>query len=92
MSKKNIIVIDVRTAAEYKAGHAQESLNLDFYSPSFVDEIKKLDTSKSYELYCRSGNRSGQAESLMKQLGFKDVVNVGGVTEAAAKYTFEEGE
>ncbi len=89
MSEKNVVIIDVRTVAEYQAGHAQNSLNIDFYSPTFADEIKKLDTNKSYQLYCRSGNRSGQAEGLMKQMGFKDVVNVGGLTEATQKYTFE---
>lgn len=92
MSEKNVVIIDVRTIAEYQKGHAQGSLNLDFYSPTFADEIKKLDTSKSYQLYCRSGNRSGQAVGLMKSLGFSDVVNVGGLTEAAQKYPFEEAD
>ena len=82
------MIIDVRTAAEYQTGHAQKSLNIDFYSLTFADEIKKLDTSKSYQLYCRSGNRSGQAEGLMKSMGFSDVVNVGGLTEAMEKYSF----
>lgn len=89
MSEKNVVIIDVRTVAEYQTGHAQNSLNIDFYSPNFLDEVKKLDMSKSYQLYCRSGNRSGQAEGIMKQMGFSDVVNVGGLTEATAKYSFE---
>jgi len=92
MSEKNITIIDVRTAAEYQMGHAQNSLNIDFYSPSFLEEIKKLDMNGSYQLYCRSGNRSGQAEGIMKQMGFKDVINVGGLEQAAQKYPFEEAD
>lgn len=92
MSEKNVVIIDVRTVAEYQTGHAQDSLNIDFYSPTFADEIKKLDTGKSYQLYCRSGNRSGQAEGLMKSMGFSDVVNIGGLTEATQKYSFEEAD
>lgn len=92
MSEKKIIIIDVRTAAEYQTGHAKDSTNIDFYAPNFLDEIKKLDMNKSYQLYCRSGNRSGQAEAMMKDMGFRDVVNVGGLTEASAKYSFEEGD
>ncbi|MBL7555806.1 MAG: rhodanese-like domain-containing protein [Bdellovibrionaceae bacterium] len=92
MSEKNITIIDVRTVAEYQSGHAQNSLNIDFYSPNFLEEIKKLDMNKSYQLYCRSGNRSGQAEGIMKQMGFKDVINVGGLEQATQKYTFEEAD
>jgi phage shock protein E len=90
MSEKNVVIIDVRTAAEYQSGHAQNSLNIDFYSPTFADEIKKLETGKSYQLYCRSGSRSGQAEGLMKSMGFLAVVNIGGLAEAMQKYSFEE--
>lgn len=89
MSEKNKIVIDVRTAGEYMLGHAENSVNLDFYSPSFADEIQKLDKTKTYELYCRTGNRSGQAETLMKQMGFSNAKNVGGLDQANELYTFE---
>lgn len=92
MSDEKNIVIDVRTVAEYQTGHARNSLNIDFYSPNFLEEIKKLDKEKSYRLYCRSGNRSGQAEGLMKQMGFKDVINIGGLEQATQAYTFEEAD
>ena len=48
-------------------------------------EIEKLDKSKSYKLYCRSGNRSGQTLKIMKELGFKDVENLGSLSEAVRK-------
>ncbi len=90
MSKKDVVIIDVRMPGEFSLGHAQKSLNIDIYSPTFLDEIKKLDKNQAYELYCRSGNRSGQAEAIMKQLGFADAKNIGGLDEAAKLYTFGE--
>lgn len=91
MSDK-IVILDVRTPSEYQSGHAQDSANIDFYAPNFADEIQKLDKNKKYHVYCRSGNRSGQAEAMMKQMGFKDVQNIGGLTEAAQMYSFEEAD
>ena len=88
MNEKNVVIIDVRTPGEYAMGHAQNSVNLDFYAPTFSEEFQKLDKSKKYELYCRTGNRSGQAEAMMKQAGFVDVKNVGGLDEAGQLYKF----
>ncbi|MBL7544217.1 MAG: rhodanese-like domain-containing protein [Bdellovibrionaceae bacterium] len=86
------IILDVRTVAEYQQGHAQNSINIDFYAPHFLEEIQKLDKSKKYELYCRSGNRSGQAEAIMKQMGFAHAMNIGGLDEATTRYSFEEAD
>ena len=44
--------------------------------------IPEVDPDVPYVLYCRSGNRSGQTLSLMDQLGFTDVVEVGGGIQA----------
>jgi phage shock protein E len=92
MSNEKTIILDVRTVAEFQQGHAQNAINIDFYSPNFLDEVKKLDTSKKYHLYCRSGNRSGQAEAMMKQAGFADVENIGGLEAASVMYPFEEAD
>ncbi|MBL7555236.1 MAG: rhodanese-like domain-containing protein [Bdellovibrionaceae bacterium] len=39
----------------------------------------------AYKVYCRSGNRSGQAMQLMKSLGFKDVENLGSLMQASQR-------
>ena len=79
---ENAIIIDVRTKEEFDLGHAKKALNIDLFSPQFMKEIQNLDQSKEYLLYCRSGNRSGQAEQIMRQIGFLKVQNVGGLEEA----------
>lgn len=76
-------LIDVRTKEEYESAHVKSAVLLDFMGPNFVKEIAKLDKNTDYQLYCRSGNRSGQAMVIMKTLGFKKVVNLGSVEEAA---------
>lgn len=82
---KNIIVLDVRTLEEYKESHVKDAVNIDVLNPEFKLKVQKLDKNKSYKLYCRSGNRSGQAEKLMKSMGFKDVENIGSLSQAVKK-------
>jgi rhodanese-related sulfurtransferase len=76
MHKGDHILIDVRTPEEFNLGKLQNALLIDFYGDNFHDEIQKLDKNKKYLLYCRSGNRSGQAMMLMSQLGFDEVYNL----------------
>lgn len=85
MSQTKTIILDVRTAEEFQEGHVIGAENLDWFQPSFKDEIAKYDRNASYKLYCRSGNRSGQAMQMMQSLGFKDVENLGSVADASQK-------
>jgi rhodanese-related sulfurtransferase len=76
------VILDVRTPAEYAEGHIQYAVLIDYNSPTFGDEVGKLDKSKTYLVYCRSGNRSASASKVMVDTGFKDVYNMtGGITE-----------
>jgi rhodanese-related sulfurtransferase len=76
-SNPNAVLIDVRTPAEFEAGHIPGAKIIDFYASDFKTTIEQLDRTKSYYLYCRSGNRSGQTISMMEGLGFEDVVHLG---------------
>ena len=77
------VVIDVRTPAEFAGGHVAGAENIDFAAPDFRRRIDRLERNKTYYLYCRSGNRSGTAMKIMKEMGFPDVHNVGGLTALA---------
>ena len=73
------VIIDVRTDDEFSTSYIGGAVNIDFYKGNeFISEIEKLDKSKSYFIYCRSGARSGQTCELMKQKGFKKVYNLKG--------------
>jgi len=81
--KEGAVVIDVRTAEEFAGGHVKGAKNIVLNSiPTKVGEIKKMN--KKVIAVCRSGARSGQATSFLKQQGI-DVIN-GGPWENVAKF------
>jgi rhodanese-related sulfurtransferase len=83
-SQPGVTVIDVRTPAEFAAGHVEGAVNIDVESPAFAAEIAKLDKSQPYSLYCRSGNRSAVAMDQMTEAGFTDITNLdGGLVDLA---------
>ena len=77
------VVVDVRTLDEVSEGVIPGAIHLDiFMGQGFLDGLKKLDKSKNYFVYCRSGNRSGQACAIMQSVGFETAHNlVGGFME-----------
>lgn len=77
------IVLDVRTAEEHAAGHLEGAVLLDFNGGELSAAIPNLDPDAEYLVYCRSGNRSGQAIALMQQAGFTDLTNLGSLEQAA---------
>lgn len=72
------VIIDVRTPSEFSNGHIAKAINIDFQNPNFETEIKKLDPSGNYFVYCQSGNRSGQAVRKMQSLGIKNIFELRG--------------
>ncbi|AXP81688.1 putative adenylyltransferase/sulfurtransferase MoeZ [Mariniflexile rhizosphaerae] len=80
---KKAVVLDVRTDAEVADGIIPNAIHIDIYKgQDFIDEIEALDKDKNYYVYCRSGNRSGQACAIMDQLGFENAYNLeGGILE-----------
>ncbi|MFM1795461.1 MAG: hypothetical protein RLZZ340_138 [Actinomycetota bacterium] len=78
-------VIDVRTPDEFASGHLDGALNIDIQGSAFATEIGALDKSANYVIYCRSGNRAGQAVTYMQDNGFTGVLtNAGSVDEASS--------
>ena len=78
-------VIDVRTPEEFASGHLDGALNIDIQGSTFASEIGALDKSANYVIYCRSGNRAGQAVTYMQDNGFTGTLtNAGSVDEASS--------
>lgn len=75
----NLILLDVRTAEEYSSGNIPNSINIDVLSPDFKSKIELLDKNKEYLVYCRSGNRSLIASSIMATNGFIKIYNLNNV-------------
>ncbi|GHD76509.1 rhodanese-related sulfurtransferase [Salinibacterium amurskyense] len=83
------ILIDVRTPAEYDAGHLDGATLLDLNGGDFAAALPTLDPEAEYAVYCKSGNRSGQAVAMMEDAGFENVIDLGSIGEAAASTQIE---
>jgi rhodanese-related sulfurtransferase len=78
LGKTDFVILDVRTPPEFADGHIEGAIMIDFNAGNFRDEAEKLDKNKRYLVYCRTGNRSGQAAKIVNELGFKEVYNMDG--------------
>ncbi len=78
------VVIDVRGPDEVAEGAIVGATVLDFNAGEFQAKIGDYDRNAAYLVYCRSGNRSGQAVAIMKELGFTDVIDAGAYEDLAA--------
>lgn len=78
------VVIDVRGPDEVAEGAIVGATVLDFNAGEFQAKIGDYDRDAAYLVYCRSGNRSGQAVAIMKELGFTDVMDAGAYADLAA--------
>lgn len=75
---KNVVLVDVRTVEEFNQGHLINALNIDYYGNHFVDEMNKLNKNDKVMIYCKSGGRSAQAVTILKQNGFIKIVELDG--------------
>ncbi len=80
------ILVDVRDIEEFTSGHLPDAVNIPWNDGTFAAELPNLDPNAAYRVYCRSGNRSGQAVAMMLDAGFTNVVDLGGL-EAAVSAT-----
>ena len=80
-------VIDVRTPEETSLGYLEGAQLFDIQNSSFTDNLATLDPAADYYIYCRSGNRAGQAIQIMQQAGFTGELVNGGSLENAANQT-----
>jgi rhodanese-related sulfurtransferase len=78
----DFVILDVRTADEFNAGHLADAVNIDYYAQDFKEQVNKLDHNKEYLVYCRTANRSASAVKIMLDLGFTRLNDVaGGIVE-----------
>lgn len=76
-------LVDVRTTGEFMDGHVKGSVNIPL--DNLPHQLAKFKNKKNIVVFCRSGNRSSQAKSILQQNGFANVVN-GGTWENVNQY------
>ena len=72
------VLLDVRTPRETAMGKIEGAIEIDIANPNFAQEIQRLDKSKTYLVYCRSGRRSVSACKAMEDQGFQSLYNLRG--------------
>lgn len=68
IAEKRGLLLDVRTPEEFAAGHLEGAVLIDWYGDDFEQKVNEL-SGQSLLIYCRSGNRSGQACQLFEKQG-----------------------
>ncbi|MEE4377696.1 MAG: rhodanese-like domain-containing protein [Candidatus Competibacteraceae bacterium] len=75
------LVIDVRTAGEYQQAHVRQSINIPYDEIAARIDAFAPDPDTAIVLYCRSGRRSSIAEQTLRQLGYQEITNRGGLND-----------
>lgn len=75
MSDENVVILDVRTPEEVAGGIIPGAKNINLHG-NFSEDIKSLDKSKTYLVYCARGGRSSKAMNIMSNQGFNTVYNL----------------
>lgn len=81
-STPSAIVLDVRTPEEYRTGHIDGALNLNYHDADFRAQIARLDKTKPVFVYCAAGGRSGSSATMLQELGFPAVYDLKGGMKA----------
>ncbi len=77
-STKGAILLDVRTSEEYAEGHIEGSTNIPLQSMEQAERVIKEKGTPIF-VHCRSGGRSAQATGILKQMGYTNVKDIGGI-------------
>ena len=73
--EQGAFLVDVREPGEFAEGTAKGAVNIPL--GSVATELTKFKGKENIVVFCRSGNRSGQAKTILEQNGFKNVMNGG---------------
>jgi thioredoxin 1 len=87
ISEEKGVLLDVRTASEFKNGHIPDAGNLNYYALDFRKNLKLLPEDRPIYLYCNTGYRSEKAAEILKESGYTRVYNLApGIMEWEIKH------
>ena len=81
-ARPGLVVIDIRTPAEFAQGHIEGAINIDFLDAGFAKAIAGIDTGAPTAFHCRSGSRSRQAEQVLEAFPFAELYHFSGGSNA----------
>jgi rhodanese-related sulfurtransferase len=74
-------LVDVRTSEEFSGGYIPGAININLQE--LQQKLSRIPTDKPVIVYCRSGNRSAFAANILKQAGYTEVYDLGGIIDWA---------
>jgi phage shock protein E len=80
--EEGAFLVDVRGPGEFAEGSAKGAVNIPL--DTLAQNLNSFKGKENIVVFCRSGNRSGQAKSILEQSGFKNVLNGGTWQDVAA--------
>ncbi|MDO5636890.1 MAG: rhodanese-like domain-containing protein [Myroides sp.] len=84
--KDGAFLVDVRTPAEFSTASVKGAVNIPL--DKVQSQLSKFKNKKNIVVFCRSGNRSRQAKSILERNGFQNVIN-GGTWQNVKQCTME---
>jgi len=79
---QGLVIVDVRTPAEFREGHLPGAVNMDYFGGPFETQIQSLPKTAPVLLYCRTGNRSASAYETMTKAGIGNILHMNeGITK-----------
>ncbi len=79
MDKEDVVLVDVRSAAEYNSGHIKDAVLLPLAQVGTKAEQVLGSKDKTIIVYCQSGGRSRVASSVLQRQGYQNVYDLGGI-------------
>ena len=87
-SDKDFILLDVRRADEFAAGHIPSAVNLPNEEIGKAEIPSLPDKNQTIYIYCRSGNRSKQAADKLLALGYTNIIEFGGILDYSGELEY----
>lgn len=76
VNEQSVTVLDIRTPAEFSAGHIPGAINIDFQASQFESSLISLDKKKPYLMHCAAGGRSSRSLPVFRKLGFTSIYHL----------------
>lgn len=80
-SAGDYIIVDVRHPEEYAEGHIPNAINIPNEDIDKDEPSELPDKKQTIYVYCRSGNRSKQASKKLSDMGYKNIIEFGGIID-----------
>ena len=76
--RKDDLLVDVRTPGEFREGHFDGAVNIDWMSWDFIKKWDTIDKDRRIYVYCKKGGRSASAAHVLDSLGYQVIDLTGG--------------